>query len=293
MKRIHIMTIGMLAQMFYFFGKFHDLEAARDDYEEMLFAVKEAGFDGVDVTSLEKNILGIHWIREQLEKKGLSVGSYIYFDQFALPDQSETERMTKIREAVDAAKELSASVLMLAPMAHEGMEKESRETIHKNLISAWKPAAAYAVSNGLHPVIEDTPDLRFHLCRAADVQSVLAAAPGLELVYDSGNTLLVGEDPVEYAGKFRGNIGYVHLKDIRTLEPGTESREYMSDGTPVEGAPIGTGLVDISGVISCLREMGYDNDMTVEFVRHPEKSYPESLRESYERAASQIHQEQA
>ena len=65
----------------------------------------------------------------------------------------------------------------------------------------------YARQLGLHPVIEDTPNLKLCLEKADEVKEVLDAVEGLELVYDSGNMILDGEDPVEMLKKLEKERG--------------------------------------------------------------------------------------
>lgn len=276
MNKINVMTMSMVRMIL---GKYrfdHDRSEMEDLYEEILDMVKRAGFDGVDVMSWEQKILGRDYVKEQLKKRGLKVSSYIHFDFYA-QDIAVKERIQAGYEAADTAVFLETAVLMLVPMGHEDIERESPGTIHQRLIRHFIPIAAYAVEKGLQPVIEDTPDLRLHLCEARDVQAVLDAVPNLKLVYDSGNMLLGGEDPVAYLQAFAHRIGYVHLKDIQIAKAETPGSEKMQDGTPVETVHTGTGIIDIPGVIKALRESGYLGGITVEIAKKPDLSYEDSL----------------
>ena len=191
------------------------------------------------------------------------------------------------KKAADMALALGTDVLMLVPVSHEGIAAETPENIRKNLIAAFVPIAEYAVEKGLHPVVEDTPDLRMCFCKATEVLEVMDGAKGLELVYDSGNMILDGEDPVAYLKPFAGRIGFVHIKDMRILEKGT-SNECMRDGRPTSSAPTGTGLIDIPAVIEELVKQGYERGITVEFAKHPDMSYLDSMIKSREYIESLI-----
>ena len=272
----------MLKNAFSSYEKFHDVELFKEYYEEMLLAVSNAGYYGVDVTSHEVQIIGTEYIKDTLKRNRLFVSSYIYFDYFAKSDNEINKRIEEAKTAVDIAKELGTEIIMLVPVSHKGIEMDRPEAIRANLINHWTPIAEYAVQNGLHPVVEDTPDLRMCFCKAAEVKDVMDAVPGLELVYDSGNMILDGEDPIEYAKEFIGRIGYVHLKDIKIMSDGSESRERMRDGRPTICVPTGMGIVDIKGVVGALLDMGYKGGMTVEYAKHSGKTYPDSLRKSRE-----------
>ena len=125
-----------------------------------------------------------------------------------------------------------------------------------------------------------TPDLRLHLCKAADLKAVLDRIPEMMLVYDSGNTLLVREDPAWHARQFAGRIGHVHLKDMKPAGPGDRGADVDLYGNRMACAPIGTGTVDFDAVLTALENGGYHGLLTVEFIVGPDKDYPKSLRGS-------------
>ncbi len=125
-----------------------------------------------------------------------------------------------------------------------------------------------------------TPDLRLHLCKAADLKAVLDRILEMMLVYDSGNTLLVREDPAWYARQFAGRIGHVHLKDMKPAGPGDRGADVDLYGNRMACAPIGTGTVDFDAVLTALEDGGYHGLLTVEFIVGPDKDYPKSLRGS-------------
>ena len=278
MIAVNLMTMRMvfMAIMSYRFD--HDLENLQDLYGEILDMAKAAGYEGVDVMSYETDLLGAAYVKEQFCRRGLRISSFIYFNEFAKGDSTMPERISAACRAADIAIELGTKVLMLVPAAHQGIEQESREDIHRRLIEHWRPVVSYAVQKGLHPVVEDTPDLRMHLCTAKDVLDVMDQVPGLELVYDSGNMVLAGEDPVSYLRAFSGRIGYVHLKDIRIANELKPNMEKMADGTPVETVATGTGMIDMAGIFQELQNMNYEGEVTVEFAKHPTLSYTDSLR---------------
>ena len=282
MNRISLMTMSMFGEIAGRYRATGNLEGFRREYEEMMSVVSGAGFQAVDVTCWETMLFGQEYVGGVLRDHGLSVSSYIYFAEFANPDETATERIRLTKDAADAAKSLGTSVLMLVPMAHEGIEQMSPSEIRKTMVRHFTPASAYAVSLGLRPVVEDTPDLRLCLDKASEVMEVLDAVPGLELVYDSGNMILDGEDPVEYAEKFRGRIGFVHLKDVRILSEDTPQAEHMRDGTPTCAVPTGTGMIPLARVVRRLLQDGYLGGVTVEFAKDEDLDLATSLRRAKE-----------
>ncbi|MCI9135146.1 MAG: TIM barrel protein, partial [Lachnospiraceae bacterium] len=74
-----------------------------------------------------------------------------------------------------------------------------------------------------------------------------------------------GGDPLEIVKKYYDRISFVHLKDLN------------QDGF----APLGTGTIDLEGILTFLKEKGYEGDYLVEvdgFAGDP----AEACRVSYE-----------
>lgn len=279
MKKPALMTMTMFFRLFFKFRADRDEEDLVDGYQEMLDLVQEAGFQAVDVISWEVKLLGLERVKRMLADHDLSVNSYIAFGEYARMDEEGfAGRIEQGKQDADTAAELGTDVLMLVPQAQEGIEEYMPEVIRARLAEHWRPIAEYAKEKLRHIVIEDTPDLKLHLCKASDVMEVLDQVPGLELVYDSANMTLVGEDPLEYLKAFEGRIGYVHLKDYRPTPPGGVLVEFAEDGTKMSTAPVGTGIIDIKGIVAELKKAGYSGGMTMEFIVDDDGDFLKSLK---------------
>lgn len=278
MRKLSLMTLSMFFQMFFKFQIDHDMEDFLETYEEMMELVSETGYEAVDVNGVEIDTIGIEKVKSVLEKYHLKVSSYIYFENFAAMDaEGFEERVEKAKQAVDDALDLGTNVLMLVPQAQENIEEYTPEEIRAQLIRHWLPVAEYAQSKGVHPVVEDTPDLRLHFCTTKELKKVLDAVPGLEVVYDSGNMVLVGEDPVIYYDTFADKTGHIHLKDMRLATDADMFADIASDGTKMTGAPTGTGMIDLKKVMEHVRAYGYDGYLTVEFAVDEDNDFRKSL----------------
>lgn len=283
MKKINLMTITLYMRIFFKFNLDHDIEDLQDGYEEIMDMVQAAGYEAVDVTSMETAVLGVDYVREVLGRHQLKVSSYICFGQFAAMDEEGMEnRVNQAKQGVDIACRLSTDIYMLAPQASPDIADCTPQQIRDRMIQHWLRVVPYAKEKGLHVVVEDTPDLKLHFCRAAEVKEILDSVPGLELVYDSGNVILVGEDPIAFLDTFRDRIGYVHLKDMRKAPAGSMMIDLAQDGTPMSSAPTGTGLVDLHAVMDKLAEIGYQGGVTVEFFVDDDRIYGKSLVRSRE-----------
>ena len=216
MLRLSLMTINMAMPVLIKVMMEHDMEDAMELYEEMLDLVKDAGFEAVDVSAMEVRCFGVETVKEQLDKRNLKVSSLIHFGEFATGDEEKAAAVVEEgKQAVDQALFLGTNVLMLVPQAREDLSSYTREQIQENLIRNFTPVTALAVEKGVHSVIEDTPDLRLQLCTREDVEYVLSRVPGQELVYDSGNMILVEEDPIAYYDAIADRTAHIPLKDMK------------------------------------------------------------------------------
>ncbi|GKH34699.1 sugar phosphate isomerase/epimerase [Muricomes sp. OA1] len=276
--KISLMTINMILPAYFKYIITGDRDEFKDTYEEMLDLVKESGYSAVDVWGEEVKAFGMDYVRRELDKRGIEVSSFIYMDEYANPDKDMNDALYKRGcEAVEMAEELGTGVLMLVPQAHKGIENEKPEDIREHLAARFAPIADQAVKYGIHPVVEDTPDLKLHFCTAAELEDVFSKAPQLELVFDSGNMLLVKEDPTDYYEKFADRTAHIHLKDMRVASDKEMFADTCADGSRMAGAATGTGMVDFKALMGCFKRHGYDGFLTVEFVYDNGDDYKESL----------------
>lgn len=271
--KITLMTLNIVIPILTEFMKDRDMEKCLRRYEESMVLFAQAGYTHVDVCNFEIKVLGLETVQKVLIKYGLGVGCLICFASFARED---SDCVAVGVQGVNDARELGAQVLMLVPDA-DGTEGRTPEQIRARLAANFAPVAACAKDRGLHPVVEDTPDLRLHFCRAEDVLQVVDAAPGLEVVYDSGNMLLTGEDPVEYYEKVAHRTAHIHLKDMRLAMPDEKQADIAENGQGFCVAPTGTGLVDLGAVIRKCKALGYSGWYTLEFSQDPGMDRKNSL----------------
>ncbi|MCM1123052.1 MAG: sugar phosphate isomerase/epimerase [Eubacterium sp.] len=278
MRKISVMTMTMFFQMFYKVKITGDMDEFVETYEEMMEIVSESGYTAVDITDMEVQLLGTEGIDRILGKYHLAVSSYIHFDAYALPDEEGFEaRVEAGKKAADIAEHFGTTTLMLVPQAHSGIEELSPEQIRERLAEHFGPIVSYAKQKGITTVVEDTPDLKLHFCTQKEVREVLDAVPDLRLVYDSGNVILVDEDPAEYYEAFRDRVGYIHMKDMQEAPAGAMMAEYATDGRAMTSAPSGTGMIDFANVCRLVKDSGYEGYVTVEFRVDDDGDYRKSL----------------
>lgn len=281
--KISLITLNIVGEMFFKFQKNQDFAGFLKEYDEMLDMVKECGYSTVDVTAMETMAFTADGVRKKLDEHGLKAGCYIYMDQLASMDETGyMDRVQRGKEAVDATIVLGTDLLMLAPLAQEGIESYAAEQVHDSLAHHFIPIVEYAKEKGVRVVVEDTPDLRLHFCSMDDLKAVFEKVPGLEMAYDSGNMILVKEDPIAYYEAFLEKICHIHLKDMRMAEPKEMVGDRAVDGNLITVAPTGTGIIDLEGVVKNIKRHQYSGYLAIEFAKDTKEDYRRTLVQSRE-----------
>jgi sugar phosphate isomerase/epimerase len=116
---------------------------------------------------------------------------------------------------------------------------------------AQKRGVKFAIE--LHNVLTAQPDYLVKLLQRFGPDE-------LGVNFDTGNSFLAGNDPVEYVRRVADRVVHVHVKDI----PASQLPERGKvTGTRV-GVTVGDGVVDLRGVLAALAEAGYDGVLSVE-----------------------------
>ena len=138
----------------------------------------------------------------------------------------------------------------------------------------------------LHPHVGTIVETR------ADVDRVLAGS-SIPLCLDTGHLLIGGTDPLELAKAVPNRIAHTHLKDVdAALAAKVQSGELTYTEAVKAGmyTPLGTGDVDIAGIVSVLRDNGFDGWFVLEqdtiLDGEPDRRRPGARRAGQRRATS-------
>lgn len=102
-----------------------------------------------------------------------------------------------------------------------------------------------------------------------DAEKMLAYAPDLYLLLDTGHLTCAGSNSVEIVEKLGPRIGHVHLKDFTADDPATwrwPGSKFWEEGRFIELGDGNLGL-DIPAVLEGLQRVGYDGWISVELDR--------------------------
>src|SRR6185503_475067 len=133
-------------------------------------------------------------------------------------------------------------------------------TLLANLDRLADVAAERGVLAVLHPHVGTLVETR------DDVEHVLDGSQ-IKLCLDTGHLLIGGTDPLRLAREVPGRIAHAHLKDV---DAALAARVQAGELTYTEAVragmytPLGSGDVDIAGIVTALRADGYDGWFVME-----------------------------
>jgi inosose dehydratase len=172
-----------------------------------------------------------------------------------------------IAASLDALVACGADVLVLAAAtgtdgydSRPQLDDDQWATLVGNLDRLAEAAAGRGVLAVLHPHVGTMVETR------SDVDRVLAGSQ-IKLCLDTGHLLIGGTDPLQLAREVPGRIAHAHLKDV---DAGLAARVQAGELTYTEAVragmytPLGGGGVDIAGIVTALRDNGFDGWFVME-----------------------------
>jgi sugar phosphate isomerase/epimerase len=109
---------------------------------------------------------------------------------------------------------------------------------------------------------------------SAEIEQILerVGSPSLKVNFDTGNTLRMMEDPVAAARRLGPHTVATHTKDLDACRHVRPEEWYFFSSVPV-----GTGLIDMPGVVRALKESGYEGMLAVETDHHKDNQDEDRL----------------
>ncbi|MCV7216796.1 TIM barrel protein [Mycobacterium crocinum] len=199
-----------------------------------------------------------------LNRHGLScVGS---FAPVVLHDAGH-DPVRDVTGVLDSLVAAGASMLVLAAAtgtdgydSRPDLDDDQWSTLLTNLDRLAAAAAERGITAVLHPHVGTLVET------GEEVARVLAGST-ISLCLDTGHLLIGGTDPLQLARAVPGRIAHTHLKDVdAALAARVQSGELTYTEAVAQGmyTPLGTGDVDIAGIVATLRDNGFDGWFVLE-----------------------------
>lgn len=221
---------------------------------------KECGLDAIDLSIMNlKNHTPVYLkqVRSGIDSEGMSIKMITTYPDFSIPDALQREReMEYLRHDIAVASQLEAKYLrILAGQAHPGTSvREGIEWV----VECFKKAAGVAEKHSVILLYEDhsKPGAWDYSDFSLPTPIFLEIAErikdtGIRINFDTGNTLVYGDDPLPVLKQVFNRVETIHAAD-----------------TAVRGklAPVllGTGIVRFEEIFSYLKGNGFDGWICIE-----------------------------
>jgi len=173
---------------------------------------------------------------------------------------AEHDPLPDIAGPLDALVACQADVLVLAAAtgadgydSRPALDDAQWATLLDNLDMLAAAAADRGVLAVLHPHVGTMVETR------DDVDRVLNGSE-IQLCLDTGHLLIGGTDPLQLTREVPGRIAHAHLKDVdTTIAARVRDGELTYTDAVRQGmyTPLGSGDMDIAGIVTALRSNGF------------------------------------
>ncbi|MDO3679487.1 sugar phosphate isomerase/epimerase family protein [Paenibacillus ehimensis] len=228
--------------------------------------VGKTGAQGVELLSVFWNDQkdDAQQVREALARNGLELACFGACNNLAVTDPAERrEQIADVTGSVDKAAQLGAKVVRV--FSGDKAADVTYEQAKAWIIEGLKEGAAYAQQRGITLCLENHG---YFAGKADQVLEVIdeVNSPALRSTFDTGNFLLVDDQPNEAMDKLLGVVSHVHFKDFLPVGEDYAGRKYKSlGGVLYAGKVPGEGIVDLKHLLGKLKRSGYQGWLTVEY----------------------------
>lgn len=203
-------------------------------------------------------------VKQQIADKGLTLAVYSIGNDFFHPDAVErAKELDELKHGVDVANQLGVNLMRV--FSGNFREGYTLEDGMGWIIEGLAAGAEYAHRHGVTLALENHGLMAG---RSDQVKAIIerVGSPALRANLDTGNFLLVGQNPTDAAQELASYVALVHLKDFRKARPDETIHVYKGlDGVGYTGTVTGEGGVDLPKIIAILNTAGYTGWLSLEY----------------------------
>lgn len=207
-------------------------------------AISKVGFRYIEVLegNLTKYAGDISVLKDMLARNQMGMMSVCVGANFIYKDALEDE-MAHIEAVSAAAEQVGVQYIGICGGAirAKGIQEGDYKLLAEGLDMARKVIEGHGIKASYHPHLGS-------MAQAPDQIDRLFSLTDIDICPDLAHIAAGGGDPLAVVKKYYDRISFVHLKDL-------DDNGF---------APLGTGRIDIKGVLAFLKEKGYAGDYLVE-----------------------------
>lgn len=249
----------------------HNVRTGQIDLPGFIDFVADQGAAGVELLDFfwRDESSEIPQVKQRTKDAGLEIAVYSVGNDFFHPDAKERkQQLTEMKHAVNVANALEVNLMRVFSGNHKkGYDLEDGMDW---IIEGLSESADYAQEHGVtlalenHGLMAGRSDQVRHIIDIVD-------SPALRANLDTGNFLLVGQNPTDAARNLADMVALVHLKDFaRAPKDQAEHVYYGLDKLAYTGTVVGDGEVDLAAILDILRDAGYDGWLSLEYEGAPD-----------------------
>jgi len=203
-------------------------------------------------------------IKQQIAHAGLELAVYSIGNDFFQPERGAWEKqLADLKTGVEVADRLDVRTLrVFSGNAKPGYAFEDGFAW---IVEGLAAGAEYAAKHHVTMALENHGLMAG---RSDQVRQVIDAvgSPFLRANIDTGNFLLVNQNPTDAARDLASLAALVHLKDFRRARTDETEHIYKAlDGTAFTGVVVGQGEVDLPAIVRILGEADYAGWLSLEY----------------------------
>ena len=216
---------------------------AAADLEGTLRALRDAGYDGVELAGLYGR--SGDEMRSLLEKYSLEpISAHIGLDSIEKPGVLEEYEKTGIRYAV-------------IPMTSKPTDQTKAEFLSR-IVSAVNKISSYGFTPGYH---NHTYEFEISFDGEKWHDTVMNAIPDAMAELDLCWLRVGGGDPAEYIERYKGRVDLLHIKDFvgkgYLAKPNGDAPAVpLTSGLDFDQRAVGDGVLDLDGIVKTAEKCG-------------------------------------
>jgi sugar phosphate isomerase/epimerase len=268
------MLIGM--NTYHITDRYGRFESGKLEYGCLVFSVKDIisqDFTQVEIlmdvycehpeTLSRDNIIELREIAKRKKVQYSAHLPYKYIDLASLNERVRSASVQSILETIEKADEIGIDKLVLHPVGAEV----------KPLDTFWYPATQEVKLLIIHDMLAQLRiSLKQILNKVSARRLCLENLPSIDFSHflplieefnlnvcvDVGHCVLRDIDPVIFIREHADRIGVVHLHDV------VDYRDNPKIGQFLDHEPVGTGIVDVQGILQVCREINFNGPIVLE-----------------------------
>jgi sugar phosphate isomerase/epimerase len=209
----------------------------------------------------------IERVKQALKENGLVVSAYDVSNNFVKESKEErAKEAEKVLEGIETAKKLGTNIVrVFCGDLHGDLTYEDGQSW---IVEGLKQCAKKAEEEQVYLAIENHGLLAGKSDQVKEIIEKVNSA-FVRSTFDTGNFLLVHEEPQQAFDRLKSDIVHVHFKDFRVKGEAEELKGFKSTkGVELIGTVPGDGQVDLTTIVEGLKDVNYQGWLSIEYEGH-------------------------